>query len=59
MAANLHDAVPLLTDYQNLEAHFEWIVDGSIKSAVKNNLPRELKFLEKYLLSIGQESRGL
>jgi hypothetical protein len=54
MAANLQDAVPLLTDYQNLEAHFEWIVDGSIKSAVKNNLPRELKFLEKYLLSIGQ-----
>jgi hypothetical protein len=56
MAAKLATSVPQLSVYENLELHFEWICDGCIKGMVEENLPRELMFLEKYLLSIGQEN---
>ncbi len=55
MAAPLATSVPQLREYLHLELHFEWICDGSIKLLVEKNLPRELKFLEKYLLSLDQE----
>ncbi len=59
MAAKLATSVPQLCVYENLELHFEWICDGCIKGMVEENLPRELMFLEKYLLSIGVLGRRI
>lgn len=56
MAAPLATSVPQLRMYENLELHFQWICDGSIRSLVEKNLGRELRFLKKYLLSLGHEA---
>jgi len=55
VVARLEDSVPLLTDFDNLQNHFEWICDGSIKEIVKRKLEKELQQMERFLLSLGQE----
>jgi hypothetical protein len=45
----------LLKNYENLEAHYECLVKGSVKTAGKK-LKRELKRLEGFLLSREQQN---
>jgi hypothetical protein len=55
MDAKLEVAAPMLTDYKNLEDHFEWICEGSVRDTVERKLGKELRLLEQYLLSQGQQ----
>jgi hypothetical protein len=41
--------VPLLTNFEQLKAQFDWLTDGGISHIVEKNLPRELVNLEMYL----------
>jgi hypothetical protein len=43
-------------DFNILQAHFEWICDGSIKEVVQKRMVNEIRIMEQYLLSLGQES---
>jgi hypothetical protein len=56
VAARLEVSVPLLTNFDMLQDHFQWICDGSIKETVRRKLDRELRLLEQFLLSLGQAS---
>jgi hypothetical protein len=56
MAANLEVSAPLLKDFEKLEKHFEWVVEGNVKELVERKLGKELRLLEQYLLSKGQEN---
>ena len=49
-------AAPLLAEFENLQAQFEWVVEGSIKETVDRKLGKELRLLEQYLLSQDQEA---
>jgi hypothetical protein len=44
-----------LADYENLQDHFEWLCEGSVKETVERKLGKELRNLERYLLSQGQQ----
>jgi hypothetical protein len=54
LAAPLGATASLLKDYELLEKHFEWVMGGSIRRLVKQNLYKELQFLEKYLRDLGR-----
>ena len=45
----LQDCVPLLTSYDALKTHFNWLMDGGISRTIEQNLPQELEHLEMYL----------
>jgi hypothetical protein len=53
---SLEESVPHLTDFTILQGHFELICDGSIKEVVQRKLDKEIRLMEQYLLSLGQES---
>jgi hypothetical protein len=52
----LEVSVPQLRDFVILQSQFEWICDGSIKEVVQEKFSKEIRLLEQYLLSLGQES---
>jgi hypothetical protein len=56
VAASLAVSVPLLSNFEILQDHFQWLCDGSIKETVQRKLEKELRLMEQYLLSLGQES---
>ncbi len=41
---------PHLKNFEQLEKHFEWLVDGNISHLINKNLSKELRYLEMYLL---------
>jgi hypothetical protein len=43
-------------DFNILQAHFEWICDGNNKDVVQRRMVNEIRIIEQYLLSLGQES---
>jgi hypothetical protein len=49
-------SVPHLMEFNILQAHFEWICDGSIKDVVQMRMVNKIRIIELYLLSLGQES---
>jgi hypothetical protein len=52
----LEVAVPQLSNFDSLQAHFEWLCGGSIKETVEGKMQKELRLLEQYLMSQGQET---
>jgi hypothetical protein len=52
-------SAPQLGDYNNLQDHFEWICEGSIKETVARKLKGEIRNLERYLLSQDQQNLNL
>lgn len=50
VAAQLATVAPHLKNFEQLEKHFEWLVDGNISHLINKNLSKELRYLEMYLL---------
>ena len=59
MGGLIYVSAPQLADYNNLQDHFEWICEGSIKETVARKLKGEIRNLERYLLSQDQQNLNL
>lgn len=46
---------PILRKFEDLERHFDWLIDGSISDVVSKNLVKELNHLNLYLRTLGRE----
>ena len=56
MQAKLEVSAPILQGFNDLEAHFEWICNGSVENTVQVNLDTELCRMKMFLLSQGKET---